>query len=1032
MTYRVVVSRNPLTVMSDRRIYESAGSAPLISILNHHFPEGGARATVRVNGRFIDQPIGRVIHDGDFVEIVAAADGPVIAVLTPYIGSFFATLIVNLVVAYAYTAVIRAFSSGDEGSLGQRSDAVPVYNVASASNAPRQFGAIPLVLGTMRVFPDVSARPYTEFVNDANAGAPGTGTAISQFYTPTFNAGTWPSYNGSSTRFVEPSPFPSNATALTVNGDSVSAWSTYQTPSVATPHGWVYDTSTGQYSRLAPLENGGVFINDTPPTYTLGYTLSIETPEQTQRLTQIFNLGYGSMLITEPKIRDTEISDTDFGITGKYRGVIFRRAKLRNTESLLDGYPIESDYLLRDDNRFPECIVSENGAGLLQNNDVELDGWIERASPPDTIQGQIDINGRMYAQAGGVIGPISAVIEVEYRATGAGAWTPAPGSPFTLINGDTNFFRYTVKTSYPAAGRYDYRIRQTTQTPTDPNSVIDLEASEFRFQRNFRATDFETRAQNRLGLVVTATAQLNGTIDRLNVYVRCRAWRYLGGAIWDGTTPRNIEPNWSFNVTQNPADWFLYMALGGYYNSDAAGTIFGGLGWHLGPHENNEGLLFGAGLEHSQIDYASIIAFRDYCERENLTFSAYLNDTAAIGEILSKIAAVGRGSWTYQTGKLGIVWEDKSDTVTALFSAANIRLGSFSVAYVSEQLSDSYEGSFTDEAEKRYEQNTVTANRPGVASARSVGKIDLFGVVDESQAQRAVNLAAARTLYQRRLVSFTTGGAGFSTVRGDVIALGHDLTQWAVESRFYGLTLEGDFVRSIELIRPAIWDGSGPLFAQVQLPDGRIVGGEVITFDGEQSTVRLIGDWFAAADAPGVLDQAGTVNALAAPEFETLGPESFFWLMGPTETPGKRLRVVSVRPGEGGDFALTAIDDDPALWSHEYAVGPAVVPDSGEHVPARVKNPMIAPDDAGRLWLSYELDGVESAQVALSIDGAPWTHYGPVSGPRVQLPDYEPGTAIYLSVIPIYDQLAEADPYPDCIYSATLRYTVPEPADLCA
>ncbi|MGV0982339.1 MAG: phage tail protein [Polynucleobacter sp.] len=1036
MTITVIVSRNPLAFASERLcIAYEADTVPLVSIIDDHFLDSAQGVMVRINGRHVPDPRGVKCLAGDFVELIGTADAPVAAALVPYLvpifGEILAPFVASLILSAAFAYVVKAIGgSGSKDSLGQRRDAPPVYNIASATNEARQFGGIPVLLGRMRIYPDIAARPYVEFVRDALAPAPLGSASSSILYTPTYSAGTWLPYLDSATRFVDPDPYPNNASALTVNGEAVASWYDYSAGGTLTlPHGWVFDTTTGFYSRLASLENGAGFVPETPPQYTLAYSLSTETVEQTQRLTQIFCAGYGDLTITQPRIRDTLIDDPVTGQVGTYRGVLFRRAVMAANESRLVGYPTDSAFLLRDGTRWPETVVSEPGAGLKQYPGLEFDGWVERTSPDDTIQAQVDIAGRLYAVGGsGIIGN-GARIAVQYRMHG-GIPTWVDALPVDLYNSDTGTVRKTIAVTFPWSAEWDIRVRQETTSPTDGNHIIELDAAEFRFQRNFRAYDFMTRGQNRLGLVITASAQLNGTVDRLNVIAAAKCWRYAGGAIWDGTRPGE-SASWSWGETYNVADWFLYLVLGGFENSVATTGPTVGKGWFPGPHPDNGDRLFGAGLDHSQIDYASIVAWRDHCAGQLLEIGAYLTDAQAIGETLSNVAAVGRASWTWQTGRLGVVWENASDVVSALYGPANIIAGSFLVTYVSQALSDEYVASYTDSADDVFELAQVRASRPGVTKPRSTGKLDLFGVTTWQQAQRSVNLAAARTLYQRRIVTFATAPQGLHTVRGDVIALTHDLTAWAIESRVFAFGIVGGYVRTVQLLRAASWDGSTPLFASVQLPDGTMISGAMQTWTGEVDTVTVVGNWWPAAQAPGVVDQVGTVNPLAGAMLADVTPESVFLFMGPTITPGRRLRVTSVRPQSDGRIAIEAIDDDPQLWTHEHAVGPATVPESREHVAAYAADAMVAPDDAGRLWLSWRLEGTHAARLSLSVDGGPWSTYSPAIGPRVMLPPYPVGTVIHASVTPVLGPLAAGDPFPNRISATTVRYTVPAPLVDC-
>ena len=58
-----------------------------------------------------------------------------------------------------------------------------------------------------------------------------------------------------------------------------------------------------------------------------------------------------------------------------------------------------------------------------------------------------------------------------------------------------------------------------------------------------------------------------------------------------------------------------------------------------------------------------------------------LDRTRSHAEVLTTIAQCGRASPSWQTGKLGVVWEDAGRPATALITPGNIVAGSFAVEY---------------------------------------------------------------------------------------------------------------------------------------------------------------------------------------------------------------------------------------------------------------------------------------------------------------------------------------------------------------
>lgn len=64
--------------------------------------------------------------------------------------------------------------------------------------------------------------------------------------------------------------------------------------------------------------------------------------------------------------------------------------------------------------------------------------------------------------------------------------------------------------------------------------------------------------------------------------------------------------------------------------------------------------------------------------------------------VLQMIARAGRASMTYQTGKLGVVWDAENLPVSAMVGPFNVRAGSFKITYINEGTVDEIVANFVN------------------------------------------------------------------------------------------------------------------------------------------------------------------------------------------------------------------------------------------------------------------------------------------------------------------------------------------------
>ena len=354
---------------------------------------------------------------------------------------------------------------------------------------------------------------------------------------------------------------------------------------------------------------------------------------------------------------------------------------------------------------------------------LEDTGFVERTTAAGTRRIGIDLAGRLFRVAdGGTIEGHSVAIEIEWQAAVGG---PVQRRRLTLTHGSQTPYRRTLAYDLGAARAWTVRVRRTAE-PSDSDRTYD-ELS-WAALRAYQADTGDYIGQTRLGLRIRASGQLSGRLDRVSAMVRQRVPTWNGGA-W--TLPR---------PSSNPAWLFRWYARG--VRSDGLR------------------LVAGVGLPDERIDEPSIIAWGEWCEARGLGCNLVLDRAISHAEVLTLIGQCGRASPTWQTGRLGVVWEDEARPATALIAPGNIVAGSFALDYAT--------GAAAEEIAVRYiepaldwQYNTLRRLAPGIAGPPATSAtLTLHGVTDPVQAAIECNLQAARQLYHRRRLSWEMAAEG--------------------------------------------------------------------------------------------------------------------------------------------------------------------------------------------------------------------------------------------------------------------------------
>lgn len=606
-----------------------------------------------------------------------------------------------------------------------------------------------------------------------------------------------------------------------------------------------------------------------------------------QYLYQIFHRGLSSSTFTDYKIGDNSLS---------------------NYSDWSWNYADENGQI----GAFPGNVDATPGSVLEQSA-----GWVVRTTSINTYKIGLDIEGTLYyANNAGGMDSTSVQFRIQYRAVGSPTWIDpsdveiqgvgfvdghyetyshyvsqgyweyygdewsgssswvdtsyyetrtrfVSGGGTIIVSGSSQAPRRGTLFITPAAvGQYEVRVIRDTADSTDARLSNKISWSTLR---SYQKDDGYYRGQDRVGLTIRASEQLNGVIQQLSAVGSAKA------NYWNGS-------NFVFGPTSNPAYWVMDFAMG---------------------RKNADGkLIYGIGLPQNQIDFDSLLAWAQFCSDEGLTFNAVLDGQQTSADILTTIARCGFASPTWASGKLGVIWDGRNQSPVAAFGMSNIIKGSFTVTYITENLAEEIVVKYVNPA-KDWQQDEVRVNVPGVENPLRSSTVDLFGCTSQTMAGKFANYMAAQQHYRRRRVTWDCDFEGFVCNRGDVVLLSHDLTQWGYSGRI--VSFDGS---NLILDREVPINGATN-YLMLKRPDGTMTTYTVQPKAGSDSEITLA----------------------SLPDFqEGYEPLDHMWFFSPLATPGKKVKILSIQPISESRVQITATDEYPefyAAWDGEFNVPPS-------------------------------------------------------------------------------------------------------------
>lgn len=664
-------------------------------------------------------------------------------------GSMLVTAVSTAAVYLAGSALINAIfpirppGQNDPGSSERQ------LMVQGGQNPLSRYGAIPVVLGKVRLTPPLGASTFVTFEDDAS------GKNIS--YLNMMLA--W----GYGPLSIDESSMQIGPTSWSNYDDVQRVTVSYQTsPTQQQKSDFNRIIASDVNQRFSGVEL--VSANYAGITQVVdGKTVPVEV-NQTQWNTS-YNNGNYYMRKTNP--------------SGGFVDNVFYSTWSPNTEVInwTDGYGAEGG------SSYTDTWVQQTSPVFQQ----KTSGWIESTFNTSIQKAVVAISfpqGLRLIKIGGKDAGKTFTATVEFQLqyrykinanTWQTTWTSLPNLVITKNEKDgfTNTTEYPVDPTYPGV---EFRIRRITSDNSEPNdndrmswtSTLHSVTGYFT-DPNYQPVDWAplncTVAKS--AIKIKATDQLNGNIDGISAIVQsiCKIW--TGGTNF---TTGTLVSNWSTVApTSNPAALFL----------------------HVLTHPSNPQKITTAELS-SRVDLARLAYWYNYCQNyqvltsggpisKSLQFNGVVATQRSVLEILRDICAAGRASPALRDGKWTVTIDEPQNIVVQHFTPHNS--WNFESVKALPKYPHALKIQFYDE-DKNYQENEIIVPASGYTTetAELFEVINLPGVTNSVIAEDFARWHFAQVKLRPEVFSIDTDIEYLVCNRGDRVKILHDVPMWGLQS----------------------------------------------------------------------------------------------------------------------------------------------------------------------------------------------------------------------------------------------------------
>ena len=606
----------------------------------------------------------------------------------------------------------------------------------------------------------------------------------------------------------------------------------------------------------------------------------------------MFDLGHGELEVSDIKIGDTPISD--------YAEVQYEITKT-TTLYTADVAEVSVGATMEDG----DDVTRTTSAGVTR---ISL----------DLVYSQ----GLYWVSTSSKDNPMFVEWKIEYRAVGSGTWlAPADASAAGMVQSGATFTSRALRkkpfaagVSWPVpAGQYEVRVTRVASDYEEGNKNTFVHSTTWSVLRSIKLINPSTTGTTKLCLRIKASDQLTGTLQTLSCFVQQKI------PVYDRDTG-----TWSAPQVCTNAAWVTYWLM----------TSCPALSRHVNPNRIHLDVF---------ADYA------EFCDANSFEVRSVQDSPTTAWELIEGVLSCSLGSLSKRDGRYSVVF-DAGETLPSM-TFTPLETKEFTVSRSYTRRPHALRVQFKN-PEANWQEDEIIVLDDGYSyrgvDARGVASelpepaefetMRLQYAADSIHAWRVGRYHFAQAKFRPNNYSFATDVAGLRTVRGDVVDVFHDVTEWGVGvGRVVSLTAGGygGAAATLVLDQDIATEAGKAYRVQIRRSDGTAAVVALMAAGGETNTFLL------AAMPSGVYPGDGVA-------------------IGETAQEVAKLLITGASSSNGGcDHAFSAVAYDARVapyWADPPASiiseisgmvhAPIPVPD----VTGVVTNPEAgAPDDAGIL-----------------------------------------------------------------------------------
>ena len=433
----------------------------------------------------------------------------------------------------------------------------------------------------------------------------------------------------------------------------------------------------------------------------------------------IFVCGYGPLYIDDIRIGETPISE--------YRNV---------TVEIRNGWTTDGPVTIYPRQVIEEAVNAELIRPLPRDDAGEVIDDLPGFERPVIRSTGLDASrvGIILSFPGGLVRfndegkkrTHTVTFRVRYRAAGSEAWNMLAWFDVTAKRADA--FHRQYGWDMPYRGRWEIEV--TRMTDEDDDAQIQSRAVYAALQ-TFRP-EYPLNMPQRLALVavrVQGSYQLQGTLDSLNVMLRCFCFDY-----------KVATNEWVRDHTRNPASLFRYVLQSGAFARPVAS---------------------------SGIDFDQLEDWHNFCRIRGLKYDKIIDTEMTLGEVLAEIAAAGRATPRHDGIRWGVVIDRPQTLVVDHINPRNSH--SFKASRLYSRKPHAFRVPFVDETND-YQPSERVVRWPGYTGDITITEqLEMPGKTDPNEIWIEARRRMYEAIYRPDVYTVSQDGPIPAATRGDLV-----------------------------------------------------------------------------------------------------------------------------------------------------------------------------------------------------------------------------------------------------------------------